>query len=59
MMYYLESGSHDPGFNLALEQYVFDRLDRAHAYCMLWQNDNAHPLWGKTRIPSARSTPPM
>lgn len=41
MMYYLESGSHDPGFNLALEQYVFDRLDRAHAYCMLWQNDNA------------------
>ena len=41
MMYYLESGSHDPGFNLALEQYVFDRMDRAHAYCMLWQNDNA------------------
>ena len=35
MMYYLESGSHDPGFNLALEQYVFDRLDRAHAYLSL------------------------
>ena len=41
MLYYLESPSHDPAFNLALEQVVFDRLDRAHSYCMLWQNDNA------------------
>lgn len=39
-MYYLESFSHDPRFNLALEQYVFDRLDRRHSYCMLWQNEN-------------------
>ena len=41
MMYYLESPSTDPYFNLALEQVVFDRLDRAHEYFMLWQNDNA------------------
>lgn len=40
-MYYIESPSHDPHFNLALEQYVFDRLDRSHDYFMLWQNDNA------------------
>jgi len=40
-MYYIESPSHDPHFNLALEQYVFDRLDRNHDYFMLWQNDNA------------------
>ena len=41
MMYYVESPSTDPYFNLALEQYVFDRLDRRHSYFMLWQNDNA------------------
>lgn len=40
MMYYLESSSYDPSFNLALEQYVFDHLDRRHAYFMLWQNHN-------------------
>lgn len=41
MMYYIESPSSDPYFNLALEQYVFDCLDRSHSYFMLWQNDNA------------------
>lgn len=41
MMYYLESDSTDPTFNLALEQLVFDRLDRRHEYFMLWRNDNA------------------
>jgi lipoate-protein ligase A len=40
-MYYIESPSTDPHFNLALEQYVFDRLDRNHEYFMLWRNDNA------------------
>lgn len=40
-MIYLESHSTDPAFNLALEQYVFDRLPRNQAYFMLWQNDNA------------------
>ncbi|MDR2605625.1 MAG: lipoate--protein ligase [Desulfovibrio sp.] len=40
-MYYIESPSTDPHFNLALEQYIFDALDKAHDYCMLWRNRNA------------------
>lgn len=39
MMYYIESKSNDPRFNLALEQYVFDKMNRHHSYFMLWQND--------------------
>ena len=34
------SPSTDPYFNLALEQYIFDEMDRSHEYFMLWQNDN-------------------
>ncbi len=40
-MIYIESESFDPHFNLALEQYVFDNLDKNENYFMLWQNDNA------------------
>lgn len=40
-MYYIESESVNPHFNLALEQTVFDSLDRKHDYFMLWRNDNA------------------
>lgn len=40
-MVYLESPSTAPDFNLALEQYVFDKLPRSNEYFMLWQNDNA------------------
>lgn len=39
-MKYIESPSKDPVFNLALEQYVFDHMDRNEEYFMLWQNDN-------------------
>jgi len=39
-MYYIVSDSTDPYYNLALEQYVFDYLDRKHEYFMLWQNHN-------------------
>ncbi len=39
-MVYIESPSTDPAFNLALEQYVFDCMDRNQEYFMLWQNDN-------------------
>lgn len=41
MNYYIESRNTDPHWNLALEQFVFDRLDRGHSYFMLWQNHNA------------------
>lgn len=39
-MEYLESRITDPRWNLALEQYVFDHMDRSKSYFMLWQNDN-------------------
>ena len=34
-MIYIESKSHNPCFNLALEQYVFDCMDRNEDYFML------------------------
>ncbi|WP_295748968.1 lipoate--protein ligase [uncultured Oscillibacter sp.] len=39
-MRFLESPSNDPYFNLALEEYVFEHLDRSYSYFMLWQNFN-------------------
>ncbi len=39
-MIYIESDSKDPYFNLALEEYVFEKMDRGQEYFMLWQNDN-------------------
>jgi len=41
MVYYIESRNTNPHSNLALEQFVFDRLDREHSYFMLWQNHNS------------------
>jgi lipoate-protein ligase A len=41
MVYYIESRDTDPSRNLALEQFVFDNLDRKNNYFMLWQNHNA------------------
>jgi lipoate-protein ligase A len=41
MNYYIESRRGDPHYNLALEQFVFDRLSRDHSYFMLWQNHNS------------------
>ena len=41
MFYYIESANIDPCYNLALEQFVFDSLDRSHNYFMLWQNHNS------------------
>lgn len=38
-MYYIESPCHNPAFNLSLEQYVFDVMDRRNSYFMLWQNE--------------------
>lgn len=39
-MIYIESKSTDPYFNLALEEYVFDCMDKDKEYFILWQNDN-------------------
>jgi lipoate-protein ligase A len=41
MNLYIKSDSTDPYRNLALEQTIFDRLDRRHNYFMLWQNHNS------------------
>ena len=41
MIYYIESRHTDPFYNLALEQFTFDRLDRESSYFMLWQNHNS------------------
>ena len=38
---YLDLTTTDPAFNLAVEEYVFNRLPRDRMYVMLWQNDNA------------------
>ncbi len=39
-MKYIESTSTNPYFNLALEEYVFDRMPTDESYFMLWQNIN-------------------
>ena len=36
---YIDVKSTDPAYNLALEQYVFDRLPRDRRYFLFWQND--------------------
>ncbi len=41
LLIYIETGSTDPYFNLAFEEYVFSELSRDEEYFMLWQNDNA------------------
>jgi len=50
--FYIESGKIDPCYNLALEQFVFDSLDRSHGYFMLWQNRNSI-IVGKNQNTSA------
>lgn len=39
-MQYIESKSTDPSWNLALEEFVFSRMDQKQSYFMLWQNHN-------------------
>ena len=41
MTYYIENLETDPYHNLALEQVVFDKLNRKNAYFLLWQNHNS------------------
>ncbi|MGF6376041.1 lipoate-protein ligase A [Clostridiales Family XIII bacterium PM5-7] len=39
-MKFIESKSTNPFFNLALEEYVFEKLDKSQQYFILWQNYN-------------------
>ncbi len=39
-MKYIESPWTDPYYNLALEEYVFEKLDRNSDWLILWQNEN-------------------
>lgn len=39
-MIYIESNSTNPYYNLALEEYVFEKMDRTEEYFILWQNYN-------------------
>ena len=41
MLQYINLTTTDPAFNLAAEQYVFEKLPKDRSYFMLWQNDNA------------------
>ena len=41
MLNYLDLTTTDPAWNLAVEEYVFDRLPKDRMYVMLWQNDHA------------------
>ncbi len=40
-MYFINSTETDPYFNLALEEYIFNKAREDEKYFMLWQNDNA------------------
>ena len=39
-MQYLKTNSFDSAYNLAFEEYAFERLDPRESYLMLWQNEN-------------------
>ena len=38
---YIEVTTTDPDFNLALEEYVFEKMPRDREYFLTWRNDNA------------------
>ena len=38
---YIEVATTDPAFNLALEEYVFEKMSREREYFLTWRNDNA------------------
>ncbi len=39
-MIYIASKSNDPFFNMAFEEYIFEKMPRDKEYFMLWQNNN-------------------
>ena len=54
-MFYIESDSTNPYWNLALEEYIFNLPDPEKEYFMLWQNKNTIVV-GKTRTRPKNST---
>ena len=40
-MIYIESSKTNPYYNLALEEYIFEKMNPSESYFMLWQNDNS------------------
>ena len=38
---YIEVNTTDPAFNLALEEYVFEKMPKDREYFLTWRNDNA------------------
>lgn len=38
-MWYIPNDSHNPYYNLALEEYVLKNLDQQESYILLWQNE--------------------
>ena len=38
---YIEVSTTDPAFNLALEEYVFEKMPKDREYFLTWRNDNA------------------
>lgn len=40
-LYFINCTETDPYFNLALEEYIFSRIEGSEKVFMLWQNDNA------------------
>lgn len=38
---YIEVSTTDPAFNLALEEYIFEKMPRDREYFLTWRNDNA------------------
>ena len=57
-MVYLESHSTDPYFNLALEEYIFEHMDRSRQYFLLWQNDRTIVV-GKYQKHGGRDQPKL
>lgn len=41
MIYYLETKSYNPFYNLAFEEYFFTKKPKGDIYIMLWQNDKS------------------
>ncbi len=40
-MVFFETGSSDPYYNLAFEEYIFEKKEKDKQYFILWQNNNA------------------